>query len=120
MTQLPSEPVVSQRKKSPFTVYSVPRQLNIFTVTEDELETLYTAGNYKTLDVGLFSLCFGVVVAVGLTLATVDIPSNRTNAVFWAVLIVSLVISIFFGVRSIIAWRSAARRLADVKKGTSA
>lgn len=101
------------------TVDLMPRRLKLFQVTEDELESLYTSGNYKTLDIGLFSLCFGVVVTVAGTLATVDISSDRTHAVFWAVLVVSLFAAVFFAFRSVIAWRSAARRLADIRESGS-
>lgn len=103
----------------PLTVNAIPRHLNVYTVTEDELETLYTAGNYKTLDVGLFSLSLGVLVTVLVTLGTVDIANARVNAIFWAVLLASVLASIFFGARAVIAWRSAARKLASIKQTTT-
>lgn len=98
------------------TVNKVPRRLNVFYITEDELESLYTSGNLKTLDFGLFSLSIGVFIAVVGTLLTVDIQSPTIAAIYWAALFVSVLASLFFGFRAVIEWRSAARRLSDIKR----
>lgn len=98
------------------TVVARHRQLNVYSVTEDELESLYTAGNYKTLDISLFSLSFGVFVTVLITMATVDIGDAKIYAVFWASMIVSAIASIFFFFRAVFAWRSAKRVLKEIKR----
>jgi len=85
-------------------------------VTEDELEALAEAGMHKSLDVGLFSLTFGVAITVLITLVTVDITDAKLNAGFVAVLAVSVILSIYFGIRALGAWRDAARKLEKLKQ----
>lgn len=122
------KPVPRTGKKIPFevaedetphgvTVVAKRRQLNVYSVTEDELENLYSAGNYKTLDVGLFSLCIGILVTLVVTMATIDIADARLFATFSASSVVMLIASLFFAFRSVVAWRSANRRLQDIKRG---
>lgn len=80
------------------------------------MEALYTSGNLKTVDMAMFSLAFGAFLTILVTLATVDIANARTNAVFWAALIVAGLASVFFALRAIIAWRSALRSLQAIKR----
>jgi hypothetical protein len=118
MNNLPSVSP-KRRPQSSLTVNPIQRRLNVYTVTEDELETLYTSGNYRALDISLFGVAFGAALSLGATLVTVDITAPVTFAGFLAAMILSVVGSIFFLVRSIIAWRRAARTLMDIKRSAT-
>lgn len=89
------------------TLTHMPRHISTLTLTVDEVKTLADAGNYKTLDMSLFSLTFGVALTIGITLATVDTMTDRTASIFWACLLVSVLASVHYGVRALIAWRSS-------------
>lgn len=99
------------------TLTPVHRRVRIFSLTEDELNTLYTAGNLKTLDVAMFSLAVGAGITGGVTLLTVDGLSLRGAVVLWSLTFVAIAAAIFFGVRSILAWRAAVQRLSELKQG---
>lgn len=92
--------------------------MKVYSLTEAELEALHDAGNYKSLDIAVFSLAAGVAVTTGITVATVDNLGPKVSQVLWALLFVSLFATVFFGVRSVIAWKSAARRLQDIKRAS--
>jgi hypothetical protein len=116
MATSPISPKVPVKQSgATITMNPVHRQMNYFSVTEDELESLYTAGNYKTLDVSMFSLAFGSAIALGLTMATVDIADAKVYATIASALIVSVVGGVYFLWRAIIAWRSAARTFKSIK-----
>jgi hypothetical protein len=88
----------------------------MYSITEDELEQLHTAGNYRGIDLALFSVSIGSFITISATLATVHIEDARTNAIFWAAMLVALGGSIWFGFRSIVAWLDARGRLDSIKK----
>ena len=111
---------VAKGRRPVVTVNPVHRQLNVFQITEDELVSLYASGNYKTLDSGMFSLSLGAAITLAATLMTVDIANAKLNAAFVAALIVSLLASVFFGSRAVIAWRTAAQTLKAIKQTASA
>src|SRR4051812_17197284 len=74
-----------------------PRELQVFQVTAEELESITTAGNMKALDVALFSVCITAALTVWTVLATVEKIEPRINESFSAVLFASVVGTIFFG-----------------------
>ena len=122
-----SRPSLEQDSRTPFapelldsgvTVVMVPRQFSMYRVTEEELENLYSAGNYKTLDVGLFSLTLGIFVTLIVTLVSVNIHDPRTFAAFSSSAFVSLIGSVFCAIRAVIAWRRAKRGLEAIKRSS--
>lgn len=82
------------------------RELHMFRVTEDELDNLETAGNYKALDVALFALCVGIFASFLITLFTDPPPVGSLAAdAFVTVTVVTGLGSGFFGIRARIAWK---------------
>jgi ABC-type multidrug transport system permease subunit len=92
----------------------------MYQLTENELSNLQSAGNYKALDIAVFSLCAGILVTVIATLTTVDIANAKTFAGFIALGVASGIATLFFGVRAFLAWRAAERQLDMVKRGEAA
>ena len=91
----------------------------MYRVTEQELEQLCDSGNLKTLDVSLFTLCVGALIAVVVTLTTVDIPNPAVHGSYVAGALVAGIGAIFFGVRAVLAWRNTDRELKRLKNPTA-
>lgn len=88
----------------------------MYQVTEDELNALHDAGNYKTLDLALFSACASAFLALAITLLTVDLSSDKTFATFAMLCFAACVGWIFFGGRAWLAWKAAKTKLATIKR----
>jgi hypothetical protein len=85
------------------------RKLHMYQVTSTELDTLQDAGNYKTLDIAMFALSVGIFVTTACVLSTTSGMGDRALFSFSAACIISLLATLFFGVRAVIAWKKAAR-----------
>jgi hypothetical protein len=99
------------------TFVSHERELHMFQLTEDEIDNLQSAGNYKTIDIALFALCFGVLTTAIAALVTVNSMSTQTFAGFIVTAIVMALGSIFFGVRAILAAKAARNKINLLKRG---
>ncbi len=99
------------------TVITQPRKLYMHQLTSEEIDTLCAAGNYKTLDVSLFSVCIGVLVAMWTVLATIPSDSVTPNvyASFTAALYVSLLGGVFFLIRAVLSWVRSNRTIKALK-----
>lgn len=73
------------------------RRLHVHRVTEPELDTL-TSG-YNSVHMTFFALCVGALIAFAITLFTVPL-SDRMFGVFVALVGVSTLGTVFFGVRA--------------------
>jgi hypothetical protein len=98
------------------TVYTHKRQLHVYQLTEEELDALHDAGNYKTIDIALFSISISTFSALLTTLITVDIQNTKTFAAFVTVCVAALFGSVFFGARAWMAWKAAKSKLATIKR----
>jgi hypothetical protein len=99
--------------------YTQPRKILFHRLTAHEIQALYEAGNYKTLDISMFAMCGGVFVTLLVTLATITFDSPFLLAGFVAAGCVFGVGTIVFGIRARIAWKSAKREL-DALRAQSA
>jgi len=86
----------------------------MYRLTADELDSICEAGNYKTLDLALFSVCIGIAVTAAVTLATVDLTPN-VQRTFISVSVITCVLTVWFGIRAIIAWGHTKRTLKKLK-----
>ena len=91
------------------------RDVHMYQVTEQEIDSLNESGGYKTLDIALFSMCFGILVAVIITITTVDISNPKTYAAYVGSSILFGIGSIFFGIRSLLAWRAMKGEIRRIK-----
>jgi len=89
-------------------------------LTSEEIDSLCAAGNYKTLDLSLFSVCIGVLVTMWVVLATVPVESMTPNMVasFTGALYISIIGTIFFGIRAILGWIKASKAVKTIKGET--
>ena len=94
-------------EKGALTVVTHYRQLHMYQITLDELSNLHNAGNYKTLDIALFSLLMGAFIALFVTLLTVDIPAGKIFSGLLMACFGSGIGLVFFGIRAVIAWKVA-------------
>jgi len=95
--------------------FTQPRKMVFHRLTADELEALYEAGNYKTLDISMFAMCVGVFATLLVTLLTVKLDTVFEIAAFIAATCVFALGTIVFGFRARIAWRSARRMLQGIR-----
>lgn len=87
----------------------------MFSVTETELDGLSDSGLSSAVDLSLFALSFGILVTLIITISTVDVNPPKIFASYVAAAIVFAIFSVLFGVRSVIAWKSAKKKLTEIK-----
>lgn len=87
----------------------------MYSLTEPELNSLQESGLLATVDLSLFALCIGILVASLITITTVDITDPRKFAAYVAVSIVTGLFSLWFGARAAIAFRNAKAKLREIK-----
>ena len=88
------------------------RDIHMYRITETEIDEL--CSEYMSIDFGLFTLCIGVFIAFIIALITAQM-SDKVFATFVAIAVVSLLGTIFFGVRTIRLRRKLKRRAEDIK-----
>ena len=93
------------------TVKYQPRTLDVHYLTTAELHELAALG--VSLHLTFFGVSFGGAVAFAIALLTATLET-RTNAVFVALLAVSLVGVAYFSVRALFDWRARERVVRSV------
>jgi hypothetical protein len=102
-------PIVQAEDPSrPVTVVQVPRTIEMYNVTSEELDGIGSAS--AALNFGMFTLCAGVLVSLIITLTTVHLET-RPFAAYVAAAIAVAVLSIYFGSRSAVDWRERNARI---------
>jgi hypothetical protein len=86
------------------------------TVTGMELDTIASLSN--SVHLTFFGVCLGAVVAFGIVLSTSKITDPIIHAGYIALLAVSAVGTLYFGIRALIDYKEAKRRLKEIKSGT--
>jgi len=85
------------------------------TVSSTELDTVASLSN--SVHLTFFGLCLGAVVTFGIVLSTSKITDPTTHAGYVALLAVSVVGTLYFGIRASIDYREAKRKLREIKSG---
>jgi hypothetical protein len=98
------------------TINYKPRNVTMYYVSDQELETIGTASNDFSLQLGFFGAALGIAVACIATLSTVDILNPRIYAAYWAVLVVSIPACVFFFIRSILAYRKSRQQIRAIRE----
>jgi len=88
-----------------------PRELNVYAVTEEELDNLSEIGVSSSLYVGLTSFCLAALLSLLITILTVKLDTAMF-AVFVAVDIAVAILSVYFGIK----WSRSARRGSKAKE----
>lgn len=91
------------------------RDVHMYQVTEHEIDAINESSGYKTLDIALFSMCFGVFIALLITLTTVDIADPKLYASYIAGVSLFAIGAVFFGIRSFLAGSSLKSQIRRIK-----
>ena len=85
------------------------------TVSSTELDTVASLSN--SVHLTFFGLSLGAVVTFGIVLTTSTITDAVTHAGYVALLAVSAVGTLYFGIRALIDHKEAKRKLKEIKAG---
>jgi hypothetical protein len=99
----------------PLTVHYAPRTVMMHSLTETELDGV--ASIHNSVHLTFFGVCVGGLMAFGIALATLSIADPKTYAAFVALFAICILGSSYFGVRGVIDYREARRRLREIKAG---
>ena len=86
-------------------VVSIPRRLQLYSITDHELTMLFSAYTSPTLT--FLGLAVGAAISFWISLLTVSGLDNSAHAAFLAMAIGASVLAVFFGWLSYRAWRQA-------------
>jgi len=89
----------------------------MFTVTELELDAV--ASLSASIHLTFFGISFGALVAFAIVLATVSPNDPVIHAMFVALLWVSALMTLYFGIRGINDYITARRKLNEIKSEPS-
>lgn len=82
-------------------------ELDVYEVSSEELDQLERAGLHGAESFGFLIFGFSVGISLTVTLATVDIHSDRLFESFLIATIIAYVVGAFFGIRWILERRSS-------------
>jgi len=99
----------------PLTVQYAPRSLTVHTVSGTELDTVASLSN--SVNLAFFTLCVGLAAAFGIVLSQGGVTDIVKHAEYVGLFAISSVGSLYFGVRAIIDYKVAKRKLQDIKCG---
>lgn len=108
-------PVAISPVPVPLTVQYASRSVTMHAVTGTELDTVASLSN--SVHLTLFGLCAGGSIAIAIVLTTVNVADPSTHAAYVGALIVSVVMSLYFGIRGGIDHRAAKKKLKELKSG---
>ncbi len=85
------------------------------TLTGTELDTVASLSN--SVHLTFFGLCAGAAVAFAVVLSTGGATDAMTHAEYVALLAVSGALALYFGIRAFVDYRTAKRKLSEIKAG---
>ena len=85
------------------TIFQRPRHFEMVRLTLQELDML--SHGYNSVHLALFGPVFGAALTIGVTVLTIPLD-DRAFAVFIGALIVTFVLSIYFGLMAFREWRT--------------
>ena len=101
--------------ESPVTIDIVPRRATMYRLFDTELDRLASGAN--PIHLGFFTLCVGTAIGFGTTLLTVDIPDAKTFAAFVAMLALSILASIYFGIMFRRDYKNCKNEIERIRQG---
>ena len=99
-------------------INSKRRTLNMHHVFDYELDNIGSANLQLTVNLALFCLMFGVLIGLAASLLTNTFTSPYVAACFVAGAVSSLVLSIFFSIRSVQCYYYSQRQIAAIKQSS--
>jgi hypothetical protein len=108
--------IIVQPNPPPAEVIYRPRKLNVFSITEQEIENLAEISASSSTYVGFMSFCFALFLSFLIAVLTTEFDSPEKLAVFVAICVVGLILFAFFGIMWIRSMLRA-RRVKESIKG---
>ena len=100
---------------SPVTIERVPRTIRMYSVSDQELDVF--GAMYGSINATFFGLSAGAAVAFLITvLSASDDLNNRLFAIFVALLTLSAVGVLYFGIRMVADYRTAGRHIRRIRE----
>ena len=95
-----------QSASDSLTVRMQEREVMVYSVFESELSNISEASTDMSLNLGFLTFLLGAVVSILIVLSTVaGALSTRAFAAYCASLVACIVLAIFFGTKTALAWR---------------
>lgn len=101
---------------SPVTVRLMPRDVQMYPVLNQELDSLGSANIKASLHIGFFGAAISAAITCGVTLTTVAITSPFIYAAYWAALLVSAPAAVYFLISSVVYMRNASKEVKRIKE----
>ncbi|HYM91579.1 MAG TPA: hypothetical protein VEW91_08110 [bacterium] len=95
------------------TIIPVPRVIEMFSVSERELEQIAAASGSFAFHSVFFGITFGASMAFIVSLLSAELP-NRMYALVWALFVLTLA-TIYFGVQASRTYREAGKGVRTIK-----
>jgi hypothetical protein len=96
------------------TIVPVPRVIEMYSVSERELDQISVASTSFAVHLVFFGITFGASIAFLISLLTAEL-SNRMFALVWALFVLTLA-TIYFGVQANRSYHDAGRGVRTIKK----
>jgi hypothetical protein len=98
---------------SPVNIVSIPRTIEMYCVSERELDQIETASGSRSINLVFFGITFGAALAFLISVLTVEF-NNRVLVFVWALFVLTLT-TIYFGVQALRSNRSARGGVSTIK-----
>lgn len=96
------------------TIVPVPRVIEMFSVSERELDQISVASTSFAVHLVFFGITFGASIAFLISLLTAEL-SNRMFALVWALFVLTLA-TIYFGVQANRSYHDASKGVRTIKR----
>ena len=96
------------------TIVPVPRVIEMYSVSERELDQIGVASTSFAVHLVFFGITFGASIAFLISLLTAEL-SNRMFALVWALFVLTLA-TIYFGVQANRSYHDATRGVRTIRK----
>lgn len=96
------------------TIVAVPRVIEMYSVSERELDQISVASTSFAVHLVFFGITFGASIAFLISLLTAEL-SNRMFALVWALFVLTLA-TIYFGVQANRSYHDASRGVRTIKR----
>ncbi|MDO8716941.1 MAG: hypothetical protein Q7J73_09100 [Dehalococcoidales bacterium] len=108
--------VVSTGTSPPLTVIvQVPAEIVMYNVSEAQLDALVNGASSNSIHLAFLGICIGAFLAFGIVLLTVPLES-KMFATFVGLLAVSIVLSFYFGIRTIVEIKANTKRFNQIRQ----
>jgi len=106
------EPITVSSQAGLVRAIVIPRTLEMYTVTNQELEAL--ASGPQSVHIGFLGTSIGALLVVIVALLTVQMD-RTTHGLFLVGMVLSVILTAYFGIRAVLDLRSAGNQLSTIR-----